>query len=60
MKHWPDGVHEFLIAATDVNARKAAHNLQKNVLSTPGIDFCRKLEFKLIHNILDEKNGECC
>ena len=55
MKHWSDSVHAFLIVAAEVNTRKAAHNFQNNDLSISGLTFCCKLDFKLIHNTLDEK-----
>ena len=41
-----------------MNARRAAHHCQKDGVSIPGITFCHKLTFKLIHNTLDGDETE--
>ena len=51
-KYCHEYAHELLIVVMYVNESKSAQHCHKDKVSIPGLEFCQKIVFKLIHNTI--------
>lgn len=57
-KHWPDRIFSFVLAVSEVNARKAVEYFQNDGKSISQLEFHRKLAMELLNNTMDGISNE--